>query len=99
VHGLLPTMIMLSLAMLGLASMLGPFWAFATSFLSGIGAAAGIALVNSVGNVGGFVDPNIIGFAQQTTSGFTGGLVVIGTILAAGGLLVLPMNAPRKPSV
>jgi len=99
VHGLLPTMIMLSLAMLGLASMLGPFWAFATSFLSGIGAAAGIALVNSVGNVGGFVGPNIIGFAQQTTRGFTGGLVVIGTILAAGGLLVLPMNAPRKPSV
>ncbi|HET9834165.1 MAG TPA: MFS transporter, partial [Vicinamibacterales bacterium] len=76
VHGLLPSMIMLSLAMLGLASMLGPFWAFATSFLSGIGAAAGIALVNSVGNVGGFVGPNIIGFAQQTTRGFTGGLIL-----------------------
>ena len=99
VHGLLPSMIMLSLAMLGLASMLGPFWAFATSFLSGIGAAAGIALVNSVGNVGGFVGPNIIGFAQQTTRGFTGGLILIGAILAAGGLLVLPMNAPKRPSV
>src|SRR5689334_803961 len=99
VHGLLPSMIMLSLAMLGLASMLGPFWAVATSFLSGIGAAAGIALVNSVGNVGGFVGPNIIGFAQQTTRGFTGGLILIGAILAAGGLLVLPMNAPKRPSV
>jgi len=99
VHGLLPSMMMLSLAMLGLASMLGPFWAFATSFLSGIGAAAGIALVNSVGNVGGFVGPNIIGFAQQTTRGFTGGLILIGAILAAGGLLVLPMNGPKRPSV
>jgi len=99
VRGLLPSMIMLSLAMLGLASMLGPFWAFATSFLSGIGAAAGIALVNSIGNVGGFVGPNIIGLAEQTTSGFKGGLVLIGAILAAGGLLVLPMNATQKPSV
>jgi MFS family permease len=89
VHGIVPSIAALSLAMLGLASMLGPFWAFATSFLGGIGAAAGIALVNSVGNVGGFVGPNIIGYVQQTTSGFKGGLVVIGAVLAAGGLLVL----------
>jgi D-galactonate transporter len=89
VHGIVPSIAALSLAMLGLASMLGPFWAFATSFLGGIGAAAGIALVNSVGNVGGFVGPNIIGYVQQTTNGFRGGLVVIGAVLAAGGVLVL----------
>ena len=89
VHGVVPSIAALSIAMLGLASMLGPFWAFATSFLGGIGAAAGIALVNSVGNIGGFVGPNIIGYVQQTTSGFRGGLVVIGAVLAAGGLLVL----------
>jgi sugar phosphate permease len=88
-HGIVLSIATLSLAMLGLAAMLGPFWAFATSFLGGIGAAAGIALVNSVGNIGGFVGPNIIGYLQQTTSGFRGGLVVIGAILAAGGLLVL----------
>ena len=99
VHGLWPSIAALSLAMLGLASMLGPFWAFATSFLGGIGAAAGIALVNSVGNVGGFVGPNIIGYVQQTTRGFAGGLIVIGAILAVGGLLVLPMNAAKKPPV
>jgi ACS family tartrate transporter-like MFS transporter len=88
-HGIVPSLATLSLGMLGLASMLGPFWAFATSFLGGIGAAAGIALVNSVGNIGGFVGPNIIGYVQQTTNGFRGGLVVIGAVLAAGGLLVL----------
>jgi len=99
VHGLVPSIATLSLAMLGLASMLGPFWAFATSFLSGIGAAAGIALVNSVGNIGGFVGPNIIGYVQQTTHGFAGGLIVIGAILAAGGLLVLPINSGKKPLV
>jgi ACS family tartrate transporter-like MFS transporter len=96
VHGVVPSLVTLSLAMLGLASMLGPFWAFATSFLSGIGAAAGIALVNSVGNVGGFVGPNIIGVAQQTSRGIGGGLVLIGAVLAAGGLLVLVLDAGNR---
>jgi len=89
VHGIVPSIALLSLAMLGLASMLGPFWALATSFLGGIGAAAGIALVNSVGNIGGFVGPNIIGYVQQRTHGFTVGLAIVGAILACGGLLVL----------
>jgi len=99
VHGIVPSIAALSIAMLGLASMLGPFWAFATSFLSGIGAAAGIALVNSVGNVGGFVGPNIVGYVQQTTGGFTGGLVTIGVVLAAGGVIVLAVNTAKKPLV
>jgi len=93
VHGIVPSIAALSLAMLGLASMLGPFWAFATSFLGGIGAAAGIALVNSVGNIGGFVGPNIIGYLQQRTHGFTVGLAIVGAILASGGLLVLCIPA------
>ncbi len=99
VHGIVPSIAALSLAMLGLASMLGPFWAFATSFLGGIGAAAGIALVNSVGNVGGFVGPNIIGYVQQRTHGFTVGLAIVGAILAGGGLLVLsvPARHDAKP--
>ena len=96
VHGIGPSIATLSLAMLGLASMLGPFWAFATSFLTGIGAAAGIALVNSVGNVGGFVGPNIIGYVQQTSRGFAGGLMAIGAILAGGGVLVLLLNPGNR---
>jgi len=88
-RGVVPTIVLLSFATAGLASMLGPFWAFATSFLGGIGAAAGIALVNSVGNIGGFVGPNIIGYVQQTTGSFLAGPVIIGGVLACGGLLVL----------
>ena len=96
VHGTFLSLATLSLAMLGLASMLGPFWALATSFLSGIGAAAGIALVNSVGNIGGFVGPNIIGYIRETTHSFSAGLVIVGVILACGGLLVLAVN-PTEP--
>jgi D-galactonate transporter len=102
VHGLIPSLVTLSLAMLGLASMLGPFWTLATSLMSGIGAAAGIALVNSVGNIGGFVGPNIIGYVRETTHSFSAGLIVVGAVLAFGGLLVLavnPMNPPTKPLV
>jgi MFS family permease len=88
-RGVVPAIVLLSLATAGLASMLGPFWALATSFLGGIGAAAGIALVNSVGNVGGFVGPNIVGYVRDLTQGFAAGLTIVGAILIAGGLLVL----------
>jgi ACS family tartrate transporter-like MFS transporter len=98
-RGVVPAIVLLSLATAGLASMLGPFWAFATSFLGGIGAAAGIALVNSVGNVGGFVGPNIVGFFRQATRDFAAGLAIVGAILAIGGLLVLcvPPRYDAKP--
>jgi MFS transporter, ACS family, tartrate transporter len=97
--GVVPSLAALSLAMLGLASMLGPFWTLATSTMSGVGAAAGIALVNSVGNIGGFVGPTIIGFIREATHSFSAGLVAVGAVLAAGGLLVLAVNQPDKPSV
>lgn len=99
VHGIVPSLAALSLAMLGLASMLGPFWTLATSTMSGVGAAAGIALVNSVGNVGGFVGPNIIGLVREATHSFAAGLVAVGAVLVAGGLLVLAVNPTQKPLV
>jgi len=98
-HNVVAALVLLSLAMLGLASMLGPFWAFATSFLGGIGAAAGIALVNSVGNIGGFVGPNIVGYVREATRGFAAGLVIVGAMLVAGGALVLTVNPSKKPFV
>ena len=89
VHGLTPSLVALSLAMLGLASMFGPFWTLATSLVSGVGAAAGIALINSVGNIGGFVGPYILGYVLDTTHSFSAGLVSIGAILACWRALVL----------
>jgi len=92
VHGTSMTLATLSLAMLGLASMLGPFWALSSGFLRGSGAAAGIALINSVGNIGGFVGPNIVGYVGQRTSSITAGLTVVGAILVVGGLLTLTVD-------
>jgi ACS family tartrate transporter-like MFS transporter len=89
VHTLAPSLVLLSIAALGFASMLAPFWALATTAVGGTGAAAGIALINSVGNVGGFVGPYLLGWVLDTTHSFAAGLVVIGAILIAGGALVL----------
>ncbi|MCC7177433.1 MAG: MFS transporter [Acidobacteria bacterium] len=97
VQGLVPSLVLLSIAMLGLASMFGPFWTLATSFVHGVGAAAGIALINSVGNIGGFVGPYGIGYLRDATGGFSAGLVAIGVVVALGGALVLvvPDGAAR----
>jgi len=89
VSGLVPSLVLLSIAMLGLTSMLGPFWTLATSFVHGPGAAAGIALINSVGNIGGFVGPYGIGYLRDATNSYSAGLIAIGVIVVLGGALVL----------
>jgi ACS family tartrate transporter-like MFS transporter len=79
----------LVLAHTGMLSMLAPFWALPTSFLSGAAAAGGIAFINSVGNLGGFVGPNIIGQVKQAQGDFSTALLILAAVLVAGGLLVL----------
>jgi ACS family tartrate transporter-like MFS transporter len=73
----------LSLAAAGIWATLGPFWAMASESLAGTGAAAGIALINSVGNLGGFLGPYIIGWVRTRTASFTWGLVVLALFLIA----------------
>jgi MFS transporter, ACS family, tartrate transporter len=78
------TVATLTVAMAALASMFGPFWAMATSEVGGVGAAASIALVNSVGNTGGFVGPYLLGAINDATHSFAAGLFAIAAILLAG---------------
>lgn len=89
VSGLVPSLVLLSIAMMGITAMLGPFWTLATSFVHGVGAAAGIALINSIGNVGGFVGPFGIGYLRDATNSYSAGLIAIGVIVLLGGALVL----------
>jgi ACS family tartrate transporter-like MFS transporter len=60
-----------------------------TSFLSGTAAAGGIALINSVANLGGFVGPNVFGRIKSATGSFTGGMIVMAGTLLAGAVLAL----------
>jgi ACS family tartrate transporter-like MFS transporter len=86
----------LSIAVLGVFSMVGPFWAMPTSLLSGTAAAAGIALVNSIGNLGGFVGTYVIGLVRTSTGQFRGGLLLLSAALAASGAIVLMVRTPRE---
>jgi MFS transporter, ACS family, tartrate transporter len=81
------TVATLSVALLASEAMYGPFWAAATSVLKGRTAAAGIALINSLGNLGGFFAPYMIGLMKSGTGGFRGGLLVLATVSAIGGLV------------
>jgi len=70
-------------------SMVGPFWAMATSRMAGLSAAAGIAVINSLANLGGYFGPDIIGFFRKATGGFRGGLLAIAATLALSGGIAL----------
>lgn len=88
---------LISVAVLGVFSMMGPFWAMPTALLSGTTAAAGIAFINSVGNLGGFFGPYIIGRLRTSTGQFRSGLLVVACAMALSGALVLTVKLSHKP--
>lgn len=90
----------LILAQTGMMSMLPTFWALTTSFLTGQAAAAGIALINSMGNIGGFLGPLGMGELKRASGGFASGLAVMSLTLFAGSVLAVcvPHN-PRAESL
>jgi MFS transporter, ACS family, tartrate transporter len=81
----------------GVYSYFSPFWALPSEFLTGYSAAAGIALINSVGNLGGFVGPSAIGFLSHRTGNLYAGLALVGVFLFVSATLVLLL--PRKVRV
>jgi D-galactonate transporter len=89
----------LALAFAGTKSTLGPFWALSTEFLSGTAAAGGIALINSVGNLGGFFGPYIVGMIKDRTHSNQAALLFLGSALLGMGLLALtirPVQARQR---
>jgi ACS family tartrate transporter-like MFS transporter len=87
----------LSLAWIGIKSAQGPFWALSASTLSGSAAAAGLALINSVANLGGYFGPWLAGKLQTQTQSFSTGLLLSSGLLLAAGVLVL-FARPRATS-
>ncbi|WP_199027214.1 MFS transporter [Ralstonia sp. ASV6] len=83
------SMVGLTLAAVGVITALPMFWALPTSFLGGAGAAAGIALINCVGNLAGFVSPVVIGWLKTVTHTLSSGLLIVAATLALSGLLVV----------
>ncbi|HEX6668549.1 MAG TPA: MFS transporter [Gemmatimonadales bacterium] len=87
----------LSLTAFGVLGWLGPFWALPTAFLREQAAAGGIALINSMGAVGGFVGPYLIGHVRERTGEFAPGLLLLAGFLVAAVVIVLALRA--KPGL
>ncbi|ABP34849.1 MFS transporter [Polynucleobacter asymbioticus] len=83
----------LTLAAAGVLSATPLFWALPTSFLAGASAAAGIAAINSVGNLSGFAAPFLIGAIKDATGSSNIGLYVISGVLVIGSFAVLKFPA------
>jgi ACS family tartrate transporter-like MFS transporter len=84
----------LCLAFAGSKASLPPFWALSTQFLKGTAAAGGIALINSVGNLGGFFGPTLVGMIKDQTGSNFGGLVLLGGCYV--GVAMLAFAVPKE---
>jgi ACS family tartrate transporter-like MFS transporter len=85
-------MVALSIAAVGDYSTRGPFWALPGKFLTGSAAAAGIALINSIGAVGGFIGPYAVGVLKDATGSFASPLYLLAGVLLLGAVLTLVLR-------
>jgi MFS transporter, ACS family, tartrate transporter len=96
----LTKMIFLCVAGFGFFAVLPVFWTLPTTFLSGTGAAAGIAAVNSIGNLGGYFGPKIFGWLHDSSGGDYAGLMFLAACAVIGAVIVLVLGhnpALEKP--
>src|SRR5258708_18575937 len=92
IHSPSVTVVLLTCLAIGYCSSLSPFWALPGEFLTGFSAASGIALINSVGNLGGFAGSTVVGFIGQKTGSLDGGLAFSGTFMLVSPALVLLLS-------
>jgi D-galactonate transporter len=97
-HAPFAVVVLLSILAIGAYSWCAPFFALPCEFLTGSAAAAGIGLINSIGNLGGFVGPYVVGAASGRAGGISSAFALLGVpmLLSATGLLILPKRVSRK---
>lgn len=80
--------LLLTISVCGAFGSYSPFWAIPPSFLTGAAAAGGIALINSIGNLGGFFGPYIVGYIKDMTGSFNASMIFLAVVLALGGIII-----------
>ncbi len=89
---LLPALAGLTLALVGVTAARAVFWTIPTRFLTGVAAAGGLAFINTIGTLGGFVGPYMMGELRQLTGTFESGLLAMSAILVAATLLAASLK-------
>jgi ACS family tartrate transporter-like MFS transporter len=91
--------IALALVPLGHCASYGPFWSMPTQFFTGPAAAAGIALVTMIANVGSFAGPTLIGVLKAETGAHTAAFVLLGGLAVIAALLTLKIGPAQSRSI
>jgi MFS transporter, ACS family, tartrate transporter len=84
----------ISVSAVGTLAVLPIFWTLPAALLRGAAAAAAIALINAIGNIGGFVGPYLIGWMRDATGGFALGLLAAAVGVLLTGVLTLVIARP-----
>jgi MFS transporter, ACS family, tartrate transporter len=93
-HSLVVALCAMTLAAVGVWSMMGPFWTLTTSMLGGTAAAGAVAILQIVGGLGGFAGPYMTGRLRDATHSFAGGLYGIAGLALAAAMLALAVRRP-----
>ena len=96
IHNPVVLMVAIVLSQMGQSAIAPTFWTLPTAMLTGTAAAGGIALINSVGNLGGFVGPYAMGLVRDSTGSFTLGLLTIAGGTLIGGIVLLLLGHDRR---
>ena len=90
---------LLCLGQIGVSAMPPLFWPIPSAFLTGSSAAAGIAAINSLGNLSGFAGPYMMGYLKDVTGNFTAGLLVLGGCALAGSVVAMMLKVDTQLEV
>jgi MFS transporter, ACS family, tartrate transporter len=94
-HSLVAALCAMTLAAVGVWSMMGPFWTLTTGMLGGTAAAGAVAILQIVGGLGGFAGPYLTGRLRDATHSFAGGLCGIAGLALGAAMLVLAVRRPK----
>ena len=92
------TMVLFSIAAAGLHGYRASFWTLPTLFLSDVGAAAGIGVINCFGNLGGFLGPYMVGFLSNNTGSYRSGMLFLGGCALMASVFVLLVRVVPTPA-
>ncbi len=93
------TMALLIVGRTGIKAYQPAFWSLPTTFLTSTAAAGSVGFINSVGNLGGFVGPTVMGWVKKTTGSFEGGIWFLAGMMTIAVIVVLTMNFKKEEKV